>query len=75
MLNIHALRRDSADHRLWLSARRIAAEILSGHSSDPTLGSLFYHTVDVQPNWSRGIDPVTQIGSHLFFTRAAQASG
>ncbi len=67
MLNIEALRKDSRDYRLWLAAKRLAAEILAGRSSDPTGGALFYHTTGVQPAWSAGIAPVTQIGSHLFF--------
>ncbi len=67
MLNIEALPEHSEEHRLWMAAKRIAAEILSGRSADPTGGALFYHTNAVQPAWSRGVAPVTQIGSHLFF--------
>jgi spore germination cell wall hydrolase CwlJ-like protein len=68
MLNIDALPPGSRDHRLWLDAKRIAAEILAGRSADPTGGALFYHTVAVQPSWSRGLVPAAQIGKHLFFT-------
>ena len=71
MLDIEDLRPSSADHRLWQDAKRIAAEILAGRSTDPTSGALFYHSVDVQPAWSRGLMPVAQIGSHLFFRTAA----
>lgn len=67
MLNIDVLPPGSRDHRLWLDAKRIAAEILSGGSADPTGGALSYHTTDVHPAWSRGIAPVTQIGEHRFF--------
>jgi spore germination cell wall hydrolase CwlJ-like protein len=67
MLNIADLRSGSRDHRLWLDAKRIAADILGGRSADPTGGALFYHTADVQPAWSRGVLPVAQIGGHLFF--------
>jgi spore germination cell wall hydrolase CwlJ-like protein len=70
MLNIEDLPRNSRDYRLWLAARRISAEILAGESIDPTGGALFYHTTDVQPAWSRGVEPVTQIGRHLFFLSA-----
>ena len=68
MLDIHTLREGSAGHRQWLAAKRIAAEILAGRSQDPTGGALFYHTTAVHPAWSRGVEPVTQIGDHLFFT-------
>jgi spore germination cell wall hydrolase CwlJ-like protein len=67
MLNIEALPTESEDHRLWLAAKRVAGEILSGRSADPTGGALFYHTTAVQPRWSQGVAPVTQIGNHLFF--------
>lgn len=70
MLDIDLLPRDSADHRLWVEARALADEILSGRSSDPTGGALFYHTEAVQPAWSRGVTPVARIGSHLFFASA-----
>lgn len=70
MLNVEALPKDSEDYRLWLAAKRLAAEILAGRSADPTGGALFYHTTAVQPAWSSGVAPITQIGSHLFFRAA-----
>ncbi|HEY0148843.1 MAG TPA: cell wall hydrolase [Allosphingosinicella sp.] len=71
MLAIDTLAEGGAAHRQWLTAKRIAAEILAGRSADPTGGALFYHTTAVAPAWSRGVTPVTQIGSHLFFRTAA----
>lgn len=71
MLAIEDLPEGGAAHRQWLAARRIATEVLAGRSSDPTGGALFYHTTAVQPAWSRGVVPVTQIGDHLFFRTAA----
>ncbi len=70
MLNIETLPKAGRDYRLWLDAKRIAAEILAGRSTDPTGGALFYHSADVQPNWSAGIAPIARIGSHLFFRAA-----
>ncbi|HEX8585766.1 MAG TPA: cell wall hydrolase [Allosphingosinicella sp.] len=67
MLAIDDLPEGGAAHRRWLAAKRIAAEILAGRSTDPTGGALFYHTTAVAPAWSRGRVPVTQIGDHLFF--------
>ena len=67
MLNIDGLRAGSEDHRLWLAAKGLAAEILAGRSEDPTSGALFYHTDSVQPAWSVGLAPVARIGGHLFF--------
>ena len=71
MLAIEDLPEGGAAHRQWLAAKRIAAEVLAGRSADPTGGALFYHTTAVQPAWSRGVMPVTQIGDHLFFRTAA----
>lgn len=67
---IDTLRPDSADHRAWSAAKRIAAEILEGRSADPTGGALFYHTFAVAPRWSAGVPPIRRIGSHLFFRSA-----
>jgi N-acetylmuramoyl-L-alanine amidase len=70
MMNIDALKPDSEDQRMWLAAKRLAEEILSGQSADPTGGALFYHTAAVSPRWSSGLAPVRVIGGHLFFTTA-----
>jgi len=70
MMNIDRLRPDSADQAMWLTAKRVAEEILSGASADPTGGALFYHTAAVSPRWSSGLAPVKVIGGHLFFRTA-----
>jgi spore germination cell wall hydrolase CwlJ-like protein len=70
MLNIDKVRPDSEDHRMWLTAKRVADEILSGASADPTGGALFYHTAAVSPRWSSGLAPVRVVGGHLFFRTA-----
>ena len=73
MLNVDSLPANSHERRMWQAARRLAGEILSGRSEDPTGGSLFYHSVDVSPHWSQGVDPVGRIGRHLFFRTAGRA--
>jgi spore germination cell wall hydrolase CwlJ-like protein len=70
MMNIDKLREGSEDHAMWLAAKRLAADILSGASSDPTGGALFYHTAAVSPRWSSGLAPIRVIGGHLFFRTA-----
>lgn len=51
----------------WEAAQRIAREVLSGQSVDPTGGALFYHTRAVRPRWApQGIGRQT-IGSHIFY--------
>jgi spore germination cell wall hydrolase CwlJ-like protein len=70
MLNIHALREGGEDQAMWLAAKRLADDILSGRSADPTGGALFYHTAAVSPSWSAGLAPDRVIGGHLFFRTA-----
>jgi spore germination cell wall hydrolase CwlJ-like protein len=73
MLNVDALRPGGGDQLMWLAAKRLAEEILSGRSADPTGGALFYHTAAVAPRWSAGLTPDRVIGGHLFFRRARGA--
>lgn len=51
----------------YLEARRVAAAVLQGQSSDPTGGALFYHTGAVSPTWARGQRVIARIGSHQFY--------
>jgi spore germination cell wall hydrolase CwlJ-like protein len=70
MMRIDDLPADSRDRAMWVAARRLADEILSGASADPTGGALFYHTAAVSPRWSAGLPPIRIIGGHLFFRTA-----
>ncbi len=55
------------DAAQWEAAQRIAREVLSGESVDPTDGALFYHTRAVRPRWARyGVGRQT-IGAHIFY--------
>ncbi|MGE0596726.1 MAG: cell wall hydrolase [Hyphomonadaceae bacterium] len=55
------------DQATWAAAQRIAYEVLSGRSVDPTNGALFYHTSAIRPSWSRhGVGKQT-IGAHIFY--------
>jgi spore germination cell wall hydrolase CwlJ-like protein len=67
---VDSLPSDSHDYRMWRAAGRIAEEIMSGRSEDPTGGALFYHADYVAPRWSRGVPPIRRIGNHLFFLTA-----
>lgn len=52
----------------WLVADRIAREVLSGQSVDPTDGALFYHTRGVRPRWARVGQGRQVIGQHIFYS-------
>lgn len=51
----------------WVTAERIAREVLSGKSIDPTGGALFYHTRAVRPRWARVGQGRQVIGQHIFY--------
>jgi hypothetical protein len=56
-----------ANLETWEAAQRVAREVLSGQSVDPTDGALFYHTRAIRPWWSRYGQGRTEIGAHVFY--------
>ncbi|MGE0742404.1 MAG: cell wall hydrolase [Hyphomonadaceae bacterium] len=52
----------------WEIAQRVAREVLSGQSIDPTSGALFYHTRAIRPRWARYGQGAQTIGAHIFYT-------
>lgn len=67
MNHIEDLNPNSVDYERWQTAQKLAADILTGRDPDPTQGSLYYHTTAVNPRWARNMDPVTKIGTHVFY--------
>lgn len=51
----------------WDTAQRVAREVLSGQSVDPTNGALFYHTRAIRPRWSSIGQGRQVIGAHVFY--------
>jgi len=51
----------------WETAQRVAREVLSGQSVDPTNGALFYHTRAIRPWWSPYGQGRRVIGAHVFY--------
>jgi N-acetylmuramoyl-L-alanine amidase len=59
------------DGRAWRKALKLAAELLSQPSADPTRGALWYHANWVRrPNLGAPTARVARIGQHLFYARA-----
>jgi hypothetical protein len=56
-----------ANLETWEAAQRVAREVLSGQSVDPTEGALFYHTRAIRPWWSRYGEGRTEVGAHVFY--------
>jgi N-acetylmuramoyl-L-alanine amidase len=59
--------RYTAGDAQWDTAQRVAREVLSGQSVDPTDGALFYHTSAIRPRWSRQGIGRQEIGAHVFY--------
>jgi hypothetical protein len=65
--------RYTAGDAQWETAQRVAREVLSGQSVDPTGGALFYHTRAIRPRWSRQGVGRQEIGAHVFYTDVPDA--
>lgn len=59
---------EGRDKEKWELAQRIAREILTGVSEDPTNNAVYYHTKSIRPNWVPRVRRVAEIGSHIFYT-------
>ena len=53
------------EHRSWSQATIVAALTLLGAYSDPTFGSLFYHSTSANPQWR--YRQTIQIEDHIFY--------
>ena len=56
------------DMDAWELAQIIAREVYDGRVYDITEGATHYHTLTVNPNWSRYRDNEQVIGAHLYMT-------
>lgn len=51
----------------WRQAKEIARTVLT-HQRKPTMqGALFYHSIDVKPEWARHHKRLAVIGRHIFY--------
>lgn len=66
--NPEAYATEGAELETWETAQRVAREVLSGQSIDPTEGALFYHTTTIRPWWARFGQGRRVIGAHAFYT-------
>ena len=54
-------------HKVFDTCVRIARRAISGCLNDETSGATHYHTLNVNPPWSRGRPASAEIGRHLFY--------
>ena len=62
-----------AERRAWARSQALAEEVYAQYAQGKTLGmlpksALFYHTVNVRPNWAYTYNRVAQIGAHIFYS-------
>lgn len=55
------------NRREWQAALIIAGDLLVDPPSDPTHGSLFYHSTSVRVPWKRPRVRTARIGQHIFY--------
>ncbi|MCI0732220.1 MAG: cell wall hydrolase [Methylococcaceae bacterium] len=66
---------DKPYHRaLWLKSLKLAVEIYTGRSNDPTGGALWYHADYANPGWSRTFQRGPKIGRHIFYRESRPRS-
>jgi spore germination cell wall hydrolase CwlJ-like protein len=62
------------DFVAWQKANKIAREILSDKSPDPTNGAVYYHTTAVKPYWASEMVPVSKVANHIFYSLPSKNS-
>lgn len=55
----------------WREALARARAALQGESRDPTRGAVYFHHVDVTPEWALALQEVARIGDHRFYAAAS----
>lgn len=55
------------DKAAWKMMVWIAKKLLDRSIGDNTNGSLFYHTVSVDPYWNDSMTPKMRLGTHIFY--------
>ena len=55
------------DREAWNKMAFYATLVLSSEVGDPSAGSLFYHTVSVEPYWVASRTKAVELGNHVFY--------
>lgn len=55
------------DKEAWQRMVYYASLVLNEDLGDPSGGSLFYHTVSIEPYWASSKTRVVTLGSHVFY--------
>jgi len=55
------------ESKSWNRSIQLAESALDGELYEPVRSATHYHAKYVQPYWSVGLEPVSEVGRHLFY--------
>ncbi len=58
---------EPGDKKAWKKMELYAKLVFLNRIADPSAGSLFYHTVSVEPYWAASMTRAVTLGSHVFY--------
>jgi spore germination cell wall hydrolase CwlJ-like protein len=53
----------------WLESKKIASDIISGKTTDPSFGATSFHNTSVRPGWAARLKFTVRIDSHIFYKK------
>lgn len=56
------------DPKAWVIAWNIANDVIDGKVHDFTNGSLWYHTIDIKPAWTKNLTVELILENHVFYS-------
>lgn len=58
-----------SDRQAWKYIQQFSKGFLENYENivDPTEGSMYYHTYQINPSWSQRLNEVVQIDNHIFY--------
>ncbi len=55
------------ESKAWNKSMRLAESALDGELYEPVRSATHFHARHVQPYWSVGVEPVSEVGRHVFY--------
>jgi N-acetylmuramoyl-L-alanine amidase len=62
-----SLKKGLTDQKAYTRMLRIAHYVWQGEATDPTSGSLYYHTKQVKPIWRKQMKKTVVLGEHIYY--------
>ncbi len=64
-----SLKKGLTDQKAYTRMLRIAHYVWQGEATDPTRGSLYYHTKQVKPVWRKSFKKTVVLGQHIYYRK------